>query len=699
MPAAERLGPAQRLAVALRRRRTLLVLDNCEHVVDEAADLVELLLRSCPELHVLTTGQEALALAGETLWAVPTLPPDDAVALFTARARAATPGLVLDARDMAAVRAVCRRLDGIPLALELAATRVRALGVHRLLDRLDDRFRLLDTGLRGVPARQQTLRAVIDWSWDLLDDTERGVLRRLAVHADGCTAEAAREVCAGSGPTEVSGDDVLDVLARLVDRSLVTAEPGPRYRLLESVAAYCTDRMREAGELEAVRDRHLAHYTAVAEQAAPRLRGHGQQDWLRRLDTEAANLRAALDTAVDGGRATAALRLADALAWYWVLRGRLAEARRSLAAALAVPGEADPRPRARVEVWHAGVTLLTGDGDGRAEAVRRSLADGADPAGPWFLGHVLCATGAVTEAEEATAAALAGFRARDDRWGEAAALADRAVQRLIRGDLAGAESDGARSAELFTAFGDDAARLWTVYPLSELAEIHGDYDRAARLRTEGLHTARRLGLATLAADLLAGLGRGALLTGDPAAARAHHEDARRTALEHGFRAGAVNAELGLGLGARREGALDEAERWLRGVLDWHRHVGLHGANALVLAELGFVAELRGDAATALSLQEEGYAMAATTRDPRALALALEGLAGAHTLAGRPAHGALLLGAAATARASTGAPLPPAERADVDRITRAARGALGEPEFAAAYERGRALSPQEAHRAT
>ncbi|UQX05414.1 BTAD domain-containing putative transcriptional regulator [Streptomyces sp. RerS4] len=746
-----RLTAGQRLAATLRDRELLLVLDNCEHLVDEVAELAELLLRTAPGLRILTTSQEALALAGETLWTVPTLELQAAVELFTARAAATAPGFALQADNRESVEAICARLDGIPLALELAATRVRALGVRGVLDRLDDRFRLLSSGRRGAPARQQTLRAVIDWSWELLGAPERAVLRRLAVHAEGCTLEAAEEVCAGE---DIDPADVLDLLARLVDRSLLALTPtpaGPRYRLLESVAAYCAERLTEAGEERPVRARHLAHHLALAERAAPALLAAGQRDWLERLDTEAANLRAALAHAltlaggvdgagtvdgvngvnavngpgsatpaganalngvnrVDGvnavkagtaqdGPADAALRLVRALSWYWVLRGRLGEGRRFLEAALAAPGEATPALRARVEVLRTGFAIMAGEGADRADRIRRSLRPYEDQRigtahdlahARWFLGHALCGTGDLTSGRDLTERSLEGFAAARDDWGTAAALADRSAQRLLAGDLDGAARDGTRSAALFAELGDGAARLWSVYPLAMLAEIHGDYPEATRLRREGLDSAEHLGLTTQAADLLSGLGRGALLTGDLDAARDLHERSRRLAAEQGFQAGEINAVLGLGLGARRAGDLDEAEAHMRRVLDWHRSVGLDGANALVLAELGYAAELRGDAEAALALQEEGLAMARTTGDPRALALALEGLSGAHALAGRHTTAAALLGAADAARRSAGAPLPPAERADVDRITTAAHTALGPTAFKEAYDRGAGL---------
>ncbi|MDI3403185.1 BTAD domain-containing putative transcriptional regulator [Streptomyces cavernicola] len=688
---------AGRLAEVLSGKRMLLVLDNCEHVVDQAATLVELLLRTAPGLVVMTTSQEPLALAGEILWAVPPLTPEGAVELFAARSAAAAPGFVLDDSNRDAVAAICRRLDGIPLALELAATRVRVLGVEQLLERLDDRFRLLRAGPRGAPARQQTLRAMIDWSWDLLNGPERTVLRRLAVHAEGCTLRAAEAVCGGAG---VDGDDVLDVLARLVDRSLVVVA-GERYRLLESVAAYCVERMAEAGELTAVRERHLAYYTGLAESAEPRLRAPGQREWLAVLDAENANLRRALDTATENGDAAFALRLVDALAWYWIMRGRLAEARRSVAAALDPTG-GDTALRARARVWLVGLAILAGDGEdrtARSEAALKEYGAVADAAGlawaRWFLAHALPGTGDYSEGEALTEQALADAVALGDQWGEAAALSDRSMQRLLNGDLTGTERDAARSLRLFDAVGDACGRLWLVYPQARLAEIHGDYARATGLHRDALATAREFGITTQAADLLSGLGRIALLTGDFGAARDHHEQSRRSAAELGFRAGELNARLGLGLGARREGLLDEAETHLRAVLAWHREVGLDGANALPLAELGFIAELRGDAAGAWTLHQQGYTAARGTGDPRAVALALEGLAAASALAGQAEPAALLLGAAAAARAATGAPLPPAERGDVDRTTDRAREALGESAFTAAYRRGEAAGPASA----
>ncbi|SDM66377.1 BTAD domain-containing putative transcriptional regulator [Allokutzneria albata] len=619
-----------RLLDSLRDKHTLLVLDNCEHVVEPAANLVELLLRTAPSLRVLATSQEPIGLAGETQWPVPTLDSADATRLFAERAAAGGYPVNPSAPE---VERLCKRLDGIPLALELAATRVRVLGVAELLARLDDRFSVLTSGHRGAPSRQQTLRAMLDWSWELLTEPERVVLRRLAVHVDGCTLEAAEAVCAV---------DVLDPLARLVDRSLVTVLEGPRYRLLESVAAYATERLAEAGELDAVRQRHYDYYSGLAESAA--LRGPKQRDWVRRLDRENANLRAALDFGGD-------LRLANVLSWYWYLSGRLSEAKRAYDA-LREP--LDPQSSACL----AGMFLLTGQ--------TVAIPDTDDPESQWFLGFALYRSGADLGASERL---IEGVLAEPggDEWVIAAALSVRASQALVRGDLDRARADGERAQAMFRELGDQWGQLQTVFPLAALAEIAGDYARAERLNRDGLRMAEELRLWSEAADRLTGLGRLALLTGDFAAAEDLHERARKLAARQGYRAGEIHAEIGLALGARRQGDLDAAENHLRGVYEWNRHAAFDPGNALILAELGFVAELRGDADTALALHTKGLTVARHIGDPRAVALAQEGLAGAHSLAGDHEYAARLLAEAAAARNAVGAPLPSAERGDVDRV--------------------------------
>ncbi|WP_067812934.1 BTAD domain-containing putative transcriptional regulator [Actinomadura kijaniata] len=711
-------SPADNLATALAGKRLLLVLDNCEHLLDPIAELATLLLRRVPALRILATSQEPVGIPGETTWTVPPLETPDtthdtdpttiarssAVELFVTRAAATTPGFTLNTGNAHDIAVICRRLDGIPLALELAATRVRTLGVRGLVTRLDDRFRLLATGYRSAPPRQRTLRATIDWSWDLLTGPERAVLRRLAVHAEGCTLDAAETLCAGP---EVHPQDVLDLLSHLVDRSLVvmTDSTGePRYRLLESVADYSLARLHEANETADTRRRHRHYYTDLAERTAPLLHGPHQHHHLRLLDLEAANLRRALDDAVQNDATEDALRLVNALAWYWFLRGRLREAGRSIEAALATARRNPPRtpsPQARARAWQAAFTILVGDTTRQAHhhTTLDLLPDITDPRerarARWFLGFALFGVGDQATSEELIDQALTEFQALDDTWGTAAALSVRANQAHVRGDLHRLAHDGQRSADLFTELADAWGRLQTIEPLASLAEMAGDYPHATRLHQEGLQAAEDLGLWPEAAERLTSLGTIAMLTGDHTRARELHQRAMRLAAEHSYRSGEIHAEIGLSLGARREGELDTAETHLRRALRWQTTMAFAPGLALVSAELGFIAEIRGDADEALRLHTDGWAAASTTGDPRAMALALEGLAGAHALAGRHTYAAVLLGAAHAARESVGMPLPPAERVDVDRITKAIHRHLSEDAYQAAFRHGHTLTPEEA----
>ncbi|GAA4074181.1 BTAD domain-containing putative transcriptional regulator [Nonomuraea soli] len=777
-----------RMSDWLGDKRLLIVLDNCEHVIEVVAHTVEQLLRGAPGVRFLATSQEPLNLTGECLWPVSPLDLDDdgaAVRLFAARA----PGLVLDDDNRRIVGEICRRLDGIPLAIELAATRTRALSPRQLLERLDDRFRLLAAGKRDAPARQQTLRAMIDWSWELASDDERVVLRRLAVHADSCTLEAAEAVCAAPGL------DVLDLLARLIDRSLVVKLPPaegrePRYRVLESVAAYCDERLREAGEVDEVRLRHLRYYTELAERAEAGLRGHGQSEWLAALDAESANVVSALEWAAAHRTQEEALRLVNAMAWHWHLRGRFESGFRFFDLALSAPGEAgagappvsgqaageawsapaqapaevrsvlgqvagggllasgqaagegrsapaqtpaEPPPvtgqvpadvlsgsgQAAGEAWsapaQAPVEVPSGPGQAPAEMRAEAMAwraglmlqfsgcdvtvvDALGALGQipderrrarltWYLAAGMWGRGDLVMSERLVRESLETFEAIGDEWGIAAALGLRSGQCLLQGDMAGAHDDARRSAEIFERLGDPSGVLTATGELAKLALIAADYDQAAVRYQQALEAAEELGSWIEVSHSLAGLGRIALLRGEYGQADELHERAARLAAEQSNPFAGHFAEIGLALSARRQGRLDDAERYLRRWLEWLEMIDGAPGSALCLAELGFVAELRGHAEEAMKLHLAGYEQARETGDPRAVALAQEGLAGAETLAGNHRMAARLLGAAARARAGVGVPLPPAERADVDRISAALRAALGEAEFEAEFEVG------------
>ncbi|MFD7550516.1 BTAD domain-containing putative transcriptional regulator [Streptomyces sp. NPDC059816] len=687
--------PRDQLVAALAGRAPLLVFDNCEHVVEPTAALVADLLRSVPGLRVLATSREPLGLPGEVLWQVPPLSlPDgaglddvarsDAVRLFLARARAGAREFTLDPSNAEPVAQLCRRLDGIPLALELAATRVRALGVEELVARLDDRFRLLAGVHRGAPPRQQTLVAVIDWSWTLLTDEERLVLRRLAVHADGCALTAAEAVCAEPGV------DVLDTVARLVDRCLVTVvhgPAGPRYRMLESVVAYCLHRLTDAGETDRVQRAHRAHYTALAAEADTRLRGPEQGRWLARLTAESANLRAALTTAPTGQ----SLRLVNSLCWFWFLRGRLSEARQWLRTALArAQEEADGAPagdgeeRARARAWYEGFGLLLGEGGDPAVAeeihdpLARARARLFLSLGPADL----------PSARALVDAALVTCRALGDDWGTAVALSRQARDAFTVRDAAELERTSEESAALFAGLGDG----WGVIQAGEwragLAENLGDHARAAELFAADLRTAEELGLWPDVVRRLAWLGWLAMEGGAYDRAMEYAGRALRLARERGYREGEVFARMGHAFAARRAGLLDVAEGELRHLLDG---VPDDGEPPLflpsTLLELAQVHEGRGRPDLALPVLRRSFTAALAVGDPLTTVAAVEVAAGLAP----PERAALFLGVAAEARRTHATPATAREQQGVERAGKRAGAALGDEAFDAAYVRGRRLT--------
>jgi non-specific serine/threonine protein kinase len=387
----ERLGEPILTTVgrAQAAAQRLLVIDNCEHLVEACARVVESLLQACPRLHILATSREPLRVGPEVIWRVPALSlPEqnhwplavltgsDAVRLFVERAAVVRPGFALTADNAAAVAEICRRLDGIPLAIELAAARARVLAVEQIAARLDDRFRLLTGGSRTALRRQQTLQATLDWSYQLLSDEERTLLRRLAVFAGGFTVEAAEALGAGGS---IRAFDVLDRLGALVDKSLVVAEDAgahARYRLLETIRQYAADRLLEADEVGSVRDRHRDWYFALAVRAEPELSGSGMEEWLERLEAEHDNLRAALAWSLESDPKLG-LQLAASLGGFWMARGHHVEGRRWLEAFLtraSVTDEQDDR-RARAGTAASGQHGVRTAGSGSRVGLPRGEPD------------------------------------------------------------------------------------------------------------------------------------------------------------------------------------------------------------------------------------------------------------------------------------------------------------------------------------
>ncbi len=530
-----------------RTKRLLLLLDNCEHLLDACASFADALLRRCPDLRILTSREE-LGIAGEVPRRVPSLalpdvhqPPtvttlaqSDAVRLFVDRAQIVQPTFSLTSKNAVPVAQVCRRLDGIPLALELAAARLQGLTVEQLATRLDQRFRLLTGGSRTALPRQQTLRALIDWSYDLLSEQERTLFRRLSVFVDGWTLEAPEAVCTGAG---MARDEVLEVLLRLVARSLVVAEEvsdgHERYRLLETLRQYGHERLAASGEAEAIRAQHATYYLALAEEAEPQLVRREQLEWLDRLETEHDNLRAALRWSLGGGDVQAGLRAAGALEQFWWHRAHMVEADGWLAELLAAPGAATwTAARAKPQALAGMIMYNFHDWQGGRALLEESLAMARQVGAPATGAYALQWLGAIAYQRGADVAlgrrlkeeGLARYRELGDLWGIAESLIHYARLEGWAGDHARARELLAEALATARRSGDRRHMGFTCEVLGELAAAEGRDTEAQGAWEQSLGAYREVGDWAGIASIRSFQGRLAVQRGDAEAARAYYLD-------------------------------------------------------------------------------------------------------------------------------------------------------------------------------
>jgi predicted ATPase/Tfp pilus assembly protein PilF len=529
----------------VRDRQLLVILDNCEHLIRACAGLANELLQSGPQVKVLASSRESLRVVGETTYALSTLsvpaPNGDlpvemmtqyeAVNLFSDRARATQPTFRVNSNNAAAVADICHRLDGIPLAVELAAARVRALSVETIAERLTDRFRLLTGGGATSLPRQQTLRACIDWSYDLLTDAERVLLQRLAVFVGGWGLQGAEAVCTEG---QIDKPSVLELLTRLVEKSLVEfeAESG-RYRLLETVRQYARDRQVESGPDETVRDRHRDYYLALAEEAESKLKGAQQAEWLRRLDDEHENLRAALGWSLVEPGSGAGLRLCGALQRYWWTRGHLGEGRAWCMRALENVG-ADVRSPERAKALSAEGQLAYFQGDYAASrarheeslAIRRKLGDqlgvGASLSS---LGNVSYEQGDLSAARALYEECLAILRDVGSRSGVATSLNNLGFVLSELGDHAAASALHGESLAIKRELGDRSGIAHSLNNLGRVAYQQGKFGSAQTLYEESLAIRREIGDRIGIASSLNNLGTLSYDQGDFSSARTMHMEA------------------------------------------------------------------------------------------------------------------------------------------------------------------------------
>ena len=545
----------ERVELYLLERELLLVLDGFEQVVD-AAPLVVELLEACPALKVLVASRAALHLSGEHELAVPPLgvprlgaePVDGAelaafpsVALFVQRAQAARPDFRLRAENANAVAEICARLDGLPLAIELAAARVKLLEPEALVARLGHRLQLLTGGPRDLPERQRTLRDTITWSYDLLDANEQRLFRLLAVFVGGCTLDSAEAVVDAAGGIDA---DLLQTIASLIDKSMLLklkASGEPRFGMLETIQEYGIELLTAQGEETTVRRAHAAHYFAVAEDAEPRLRGPDQGAWLERLESEHANLRAALRWLLDDGQPEAALRLGSSLGRFWYVRGHLSEGRRWLEEALAVGG-ADPMERARALRIAATLAHYLGDLDRAEELAEEGLALSRERHDERGIAGSLAALalaarsrGRYDESRRAYEESVAIVRRLGERSQLGEALAGLCAAAIQEGDFAAAQAAAQESLDLFRQLGDADGVAYSLSGLGFARLGQGSEAEGERLLEESLEACKTLGNRRHTSRALHGLGLAAMRKGHHRAARGRLEEATAIVSELGDR--------------------------------------------------------------------------------------------------------------------------------------------------------------------
>ena len=726
------------VAYGLRNKHALLVLDNCEHVVDACAAIVHHLLQACRSLSILTTSREPLGVEGEASWRVPSLRlQDEAVELFVDRATSVKPAFRLTEENAATVAEIVRRLDGIPLAIELGAARVRMMTPEQILAGLEDRFRLLVGSSRTSVPRHRTLRASVDWSYDLLTDEERVALRRLAVFAGGFSLDAAENVCSGEG---IVRDDVLDIVAGLIDRSLLQVgeeAPVARYRLLETIRQYASERLAESGEDDAVRARHLGYFVSLAERADAEISGDGLLKWLPILDVEHDNLRAAFDWSVRSRASEECLRLSSALWQFWMARGHLTEGRSRLAAALGAT-EAAPRMRAKALVGTAQLMLFYGDfaeaGEVAEEALKiaRGIADGG------LQGRALDTFAwSVTFLDPPSAPKLFDEAATllqeaDDGLFLADTFNGLGIARYFAGDYVRAREALQEGVAHSRRIGNP--QMLTI-GLGVLGYTLGLQGRLARARTclrESLAVSRRLRDRVFTAQSLYSLGFIDAHGGDHAKAQAALDESVEIVREvsPGILAFALLTD---GFARYIRADLDGAVDRLNETLEISRDIPVPWLRAWALALLGNIARLRGDLGgararvdearaaaraggmrvavpidadarlaraagepdTAESLHHEALAASVDAESVLLVPAQLEALAGlAATFESFP-EAARLFGAAEAARDAHGLVRYEIDRDEYESDVEHVRDALSDAEFGAAWEQGREMSLDDA----
>ena len=618
-------SPLDILTDFLQNKRVLLILDNCEHLVQACAQLVETLLHLSPKLQILATSREALGIDGEMLYLIPPLTTPDrvyatldallyyeAVQLLIERAQTALPGFSLTYDNAPAIVQLCQQLDGIPLALELAAARVKVLRMEEIAARLNDRFRLLTGGARTALPRHQTLQAMMDWSHSLLSEFERILLRRLSIFVGGWTLAAAESVC---GDEKINADEILDLLTQLLNKSLVIAdrEQGKetRYRMLETIRQYAQRKLLAAGEGDLLSQRHLAYFVDLAEQAEAELRGPKAVTWLDQLETEHSNIRAALECGQTAGYVDMEMQLAGALWRFWFQRGYLGEGQQWLERSW---GHIDATPAIRARAL-AGAGFLANFRGDTARALllcAESLRLAREIDDTWLIAFSLCLLGEsycqnndYDRANTCLGESLTLARSKGDPWLIVFSLVQSVELSQQQHKTSQAAAFAEESLGLARKVGDQWLIAFSLFRLGNVAIDCRDYERAEALHEEGFTIRRELGDQLGMAYALLGLANTALVKGDRNAAWARTEERLALERELNNKLGVAHVLADLGWMAFEQDDYDQATVYFERSLALCRELANHWCVAFQLCSLARAALARGHYSQAAARLEEG----------------------------------------------------------------------------------------------
>ena len=709
------------LIETIHDRFILLILDNCEHLLNACASFAGRLLTACPNLKLLATSREALGLPGEMTYHVPSLRlPDleshsddnelwavESMRLFHDRAVSVKPDFNPDAAQTQAVAKICSRLDGIPLAIELAAARVRALPVEEIAKRLSDRFRLLTGGNRSAIPRQQTLQALVDWSYELLTEDEKILLRRLSVFIGGCTLDAAEYVCSDGGIKKV---EILDLIARLVDKSLLnySEENGTaRYDMLETIRQYAREKLIQAGEIEFSRRKHLAYYADFTAEVAPQLWQANQKAWMDQLEEEHDNLRAGLEWSLcencGEDLLMMGMRIAAAVSYFWLVRGHWSEAWDWMKELLEAPGSAEMKNEVKTQLLYSAGFLVKDLGDvniakdlfSQALKESRTMQDQRSQAFALLgMGEIALNVHSIPEAETHIDQALTIFRTLNDETGILLALADKGGTAADRQEYNKAKEYYRENIKICREIGHELGVAGSLVALGSIETYFGDREQGRVYLQEGLAIFRKSGDKSGIANVLSAMGLSELYSEDMDHSKEHYEEALKITRELRSGPGIGTALIALGEIARAQSDYTAARNYYEEAMHINEHLGQMGIVTIVAHNLGYVARQQGEFEKALEFFRRSLSLSIKRDQRRFIYFCLNGIASVLVDMGQAETAARFFGFAENMGLNGHFDLDPVDRWEVNQSLKKLDQALNKKEKAHFWADGKAMQLEE-----